>query len=161
MHGGQISRTAIALLAAVSLASCAMNDEPREKLSEGLERARGHVEEVLEAVAPDLTTIPDRGTDPVECNNALGMGTGTFNDDYGVKIKIPDQDSAQRLFEETISYWENQGYEVSLENAERGQPIDDDSVVAVQLGDGYFGALELFPSRKSAYLGISTPCLAP
>lgn len=161
MHGHQIFRTTIALLAALSLASCAMNDEPRESLSEGVERARGYVEEVLEAAAADLSATPDRGTGPAECNNGLGMGTGTFHDDYGVKIKIPDQDSAQRLFEATISFWESRGYEISLENAERGQPIEDDSVVAVELADGYFGALELFPSRKRAFLGISTPCLAP
>lgn len=161
MHGRQISRTTIALFAALSLASCAMNDEPRESLSEGVERARGYVEEVLEAAAADLSATPEQSTDPLECTNALGMGTGTFNDDYAVKIKIPDQDSAQRLFEATISFWESRGYEISLENAERGQQIEDDSVVAVDLADGYFGALQLFPSRKNAYLGVSTPCLAP
>ena len=47
----------------------------------------------------------------------------------------------------------------SLENAERGQPVGDDAVVAVEMGNGYYGALELFPSRGNAYLGISTPCL--
>lgn len=130
-------------------------------MSRGVERARGYVEETLEATATDLSTTPEEGGDPIECSDAVGAGTGGFNDDYGVKIKIPDQDSAQRLFEETISYWESRGYEISLENAARGRPIDDDSVVAVQLEDGYFGALELFPSRKNAHLGVSTPCLPP
>lgn len=134
-------------------------DEPEMTLEQGLARARSYVEETLAAVGEGYEVLPERALDPVECGRLLGSGTGTFNGDYGVKIVLVDQKSAQQLFEGTLGYWESEGFEISLENAERGQPIGDDSVIAVGMQDGFYGSLELFPTRRRAYLGIATPCL--
>ena len=158
MHGRTIRRSAIVFL--LVFAGCNMNgDEPKETLEQGVERARSYVEDTVDAAATGYDVKPEAERDPIECNDGFGMGDGTFNGGYGVKLRVPDEQSASRLFEETASYWESKGYTISLENAQRGEPVGDDAVVAVELEDGYYGALEVFPSRGNAFLGISTPCL--
>ena len=158
MHGHKLLHSAVVLL--VALTGCNMNDDqPKETLEQGVERARAYVDDTLDAAATGYEVTPEEQTPPIECNDGLGMGDGTFNDGYSVEIKLPDGRSASRLFEETASYWEEKGYTIGFENAERGEPVGDDSVVSVEMGNGYYGALQLFPSRNNAFLGISTPCL--
>ena len=158
MHVWTMRLFVVALL--LLLAGCDMNeDKPTETLEQGTERARAYVEDTMAAAAHDLEVKPQRRADPGACDNDLGMDTGTFRDGYSVKIALNKDGDAERLFEATAEYWETKGYAISFENGERGQPVGDDAVVAVEMGNGYYGALELFPSRGNAYLGISTPCL--
>lgn len=134
-------------------------DETGMTLEQGLVKARSYVDETLAVVADGYDVRPGRAFDPIECGRLAGRPSGTFNSEHGVKIVLTDQSSAQELFERTADYWEGEGFEISLENAERGHPVRDHSVVAVTMPEGFYGSLELYPTRRRAYLDVGTPCL--
>ena len=121
-----------------------------EQMSEALRQVTALVEATGHAAAADavVSAQGDNGsTKPCETDKDLVYAS------YGVEIQL--EDNGARLFDDAVSFWRDNGYDVVVQEGSSDAPS-----AYLNLGDFNF-QLYVNSLSKLAFIGGSTPCYAP
>jgi hypothetical protein len=121
-----------------------------EKMSEALRQVTALVDATSRAVGSgmDVTPAGDNGSTK-ECETDRDL----VYTSYGVEINL--QDDGSKLFDSTVAYWRDNGYEVVVRDASSNAPS-----AYLNFGDFSF-QMYVNSLTGSAFIGGSTPCYAP
>lgn len=148
-------RWALALLAALVLASCSPPPPPDISSDEAAQEVVRELEGTVSAVAADLPheLVAQEGS-PQPCDAGTGQASGEIWS-YLLTIDLDEKTERSALVREIYDYWKERHHQV------KARTINTDPGLYVTYEGGYVLQLAADDAAGQIYLTGRTPCLSP